>query len=88
MLLVVPGGDILPRTIVVHGSTALRTVGLRDALANRASQSWSVQPGEDQTGRGVTFPPRGLGGQTRGSALPELLGVLTVRGLEEGDRRH
>jgi len=83
MFLVVPDGHVLPRAVVVHGSSMLRTASLRDAFAGRTSRGWGVQPGEDRTSGRATFPPGRLSGWTRGCALPELLSVLAVGGLEE-----
>ena len=75
MFLVVPDGYILPGTIVVDGGTTLRMASLGDAFAGGTSRGWGVQPGEDRTSRRVMLPPGRLSGQTRGCALPELLGV-------------
>jgi len=88
MLLVVPDCYILMGAVIVDGSLALRTASLRDAFAGGTGWGWGVQPGEHQTSGRVTLPPGRLSGRTGGCALPELLGVLTVGGLEEGDGRH
>ena len=88
MFLVVPDGYVLASAVVVNGGTTLRTVGLGDAFAGGTGRGWGVQPGEDRTSRRVALPHGRLSGRTRGRTLPELLGVLTVGRLEEGDRRH
>jgi len=85
---VIPDGDVLAGAVVVDRGTTLRTASLGDASAGGTSRGWGVQPGEDRTSRWVTLPHGRLGGQTRGHALPELLGVLAVGRLEEGDGRH
>jgi len=88
VFLVIPDCDVLVGAVVVDGGTTLRTASLRDAFAGGTSRGWGIQPGEDRMSRGVTLPPGRLSGQTGRCALPELLGVLAVRRLKEGDRRH
>ena len=88
VFLVIPDGDIFAGAVGVDGGTTLRTASLRDAFAGRTSRCWGIQPSEERTSRRVTLPPGRLSGWTRGRALPELLGVLTVGRLEESNRRH
>ena len=88
VLLMVPDRDVLASAVVVDGGTTLRTASLRDASAGGTSRGWGVQPGKDQMSGRMTLPHGRLSGRTGGRALPELLGVLTVGRLEEGDRRH
>ena len=81
----VPDRNVLAGAVVIDGGTILRMVSLRDAFAGGTSRGWGVQPGKDRMSRRVVFPPGGLGGRTRGCALPELLGVLLIRNIvEEG----
>jgi len=88
MFLVIPDGDVLVDAVVVDRGTTLRTASLGDASAGRTSRGWGVQPGKDWTSGRMSLPHGRLSGQTGGCALPELLGVLTVGRLEEGDGRH
>jgi len=81
MLLMVPDGNILLGAVVVYGGSALRTMSLRNTPASRASRSRGVQPSKNQTGRRMTLPPGILSCQTGRRTLPELMGVLTVRGV-------
>ena len=88
MLLVIPDGNVLAGAVVVDRGTTLRTASLGDASAGGTSRGWGVRPGEDRTSRRVTLPHGRLSSRTRGRTLPELLGVLAVGGLKEGDGRH
>jgi len=69
MLLVVLDHDVLVGAVVFDGSLVLRMVSLGDTLTGRTGWSWSVQPGEDQTSRGVMLPP----GRLRRPLYPTLL---------------
>ena len=89
MLLVVPYCNVLVGAVVVDWGMMLRMASLRDAFAGGTSRGWGVQPGEHRTSGGMTLPPGRPSGQTRGHALPELLGVLLVGSvIEEGQGRH
>jgi len=88
VFLVIPDRNVLVGAVVVDGGMTLRTASLRDAFAGGTGRGWGIQPGEDRTSRGVTLPPGRLSGWTGRRALPELLGVLAVGRLEEGDGRH
>jgi len=88
VFLVVPDGDVLAGAVVVDGGMTLRTASLGNAAASGTSRSWGVQPGKDRTSGRMTFPPGRLGGRTGRRALPELKGVLTIRGFEESNGRH
>jgi len=88
MLLMVPDGDVLAGAVVINGGMTLRTASLGNATAGGTSRSRGVQPGKDRTSGRVTLPPGRLSSRTGRRALPELKGVLTVGGFEEGGGRH
>ena len=88
VFLVIPDGDVLAGAVVVGGGMTLRMTSLRNAFAGRTGRGWGIQPGKDRMSGWMTLPHGRLSCWTGGRALPELLGVLAVGGLEEGDGRH